>query len=73
MLIIHSINIPVKKIIAPVLPVILPKDIKYNYGDINAVTVYIRKIREKIERNPSKPIYIITVWGVGYKFDGSSV
>ena len=40
------------------------------YGDINTVTVHIRKIREKLEENPSEPIYIKTVWGVGYKFDG---
>jgi len=43
----------------------------YNeYGDINTVTVHIRKIREKIEENPSKPKYIETVWGIGYKFKG---
>lgn len=40
------------------------------YGDINTVTVHIRKIREKIEKKPSEPCYIKTVWGVGYKFDG---
>jgi DNA-binding response OmpR family regulator len=39
------------------------------YGDINTVTVHIRKIREKIEINSKKPIYIKTVWGVGYKFE----
>ncbi|HCF48953.1 MAG TPA: DNA-binding response regulator, partial [Syntrophomonas sp.] len=39
------------------------------YGDINTVTVHIRRIREKIEADPSKPEYIKTVWGVGYKFD----
>jgi DNA-binding response OmpR family regulator len=39
------------------------------YGDINTVTVHIRRIREKIEADPSKPGYIKTVWGVGYKFD----
>ncbi|MFC5711792.1 response regulator transcription factor [Thalassorhabdus alkalitolerans] len=45
----------------------------YNhYGDLNTVTVYIRKIREKIEPDPAEPIYIKTVWGVGYKFDGSA-
>jgi DNA-binding response OmpR family regulator len=38
------------------------------FGDINTVTVHIRKIREKIEDNPSEPLYIKTVWGVGYKF-----
>ncbi len=43
----------------------------YNeYGDINTVTVHVRKIREKIEENPSEPEYIETVWGIGYKFKG---
>lgn len=40
------------------------------YGDINTVTVHIRKIREKIEPDPSHPKFIKTVWGVGYKFEG---
>ncbi len=40
------------------------------YGDINTVTVHIRKIREKIEQDPSKPKFIETVWGIGYKFKG---
>ncbi|MCK4551841.1 MAG: response regulator transcription factor [Tenericutes bacterium] len=39
------------------------------YGDMNTVTVHIRKIREKIEINSKKPRYIKTVWGVGYKFE----
>lgn len=37
-------------------------------GDISTVTVHIARIREKIEENPSKPQYIGTVWGSGYKF-----
>ena len=37
-------------------------------GDIATVTVHIKKIREKIERNSSKPQYIETMWGVGYRF-----
>jgi DNA-binding response OmpR family regulator len=35
----------------------------------NVVTVHIRKIREKIERNPREPEYLKTVWGMGYKVD----
>jgi len=35
----------------------------------NTVMVHIRKIREKTEENPRKPIYIKTVWGVGYKIE----
>jgi DNA-binding response OmpR family regulator len=37
-------------------------------GDDNTVNVHIRRLREKIEENPSKPRHIKTVWGVGYKF-----
>ncbi|MFC5465173.1 response regulator transcription factor [Lederbergia graminis] len=37
-------------------------------GDITTVTVHIRKIREKIEQDPSKPEFIETIWGVGYRF-----
>ena len=37
-------------------------------GDSATVTVHINRVREKIEDNPSKPRYIETVWGAGYKF-----
>lgn len=39
------------------------------FGDYNIVMSHIRNLREKIEDNPSKPIYIQTVWGVGYRFN----
>jgi two-component system, OmpR family, response regulator ResD len=39
------------------------------YGDESTVTVHIRRLREKIELNPSEPTYILTVWGVGYRFE----
>jgi len=39
------------------------------YGDENTVTVYIRRLREKIEADPSHPAVLKTVWGVGYKFN----
>ena len=39
------------------------------FGDYNIVMSHIRNIREKIEDNPNKPIYIQTVWGVSYKFN----
>lgn len=39
-----------------------------SFGDIATVTVHIKKIREKIEIDNSKPQYIETIWGVGYRF-----
>ncbi|RUS46905.1 response regulator transcription factor [Cohnella sp. AR92] len=36
-------------------------------GDTQTVTVHVRKLREKIEKDPSNPIYIETVWGAGYR------
>ena len=39
------------------------------FGDYNIVMSHIRNTREKIEDNPSKPVYIQTVWGVGYRFN----
>jgi len=38
------------------------------FGDASTVTVHVRRLREKIENHPTKPEYILTVWGVGYKF-----
>jgi DNA-binding response OmpR family regulator len=37
-------------------------------GDVSTVTVHIKKIREKIELDSSKPQYIETIWGIGYRF-----
>lgn len=39
------------------------------YVDPSTVTVHIRRLREKIEVDPSDPAHLLTVWGVGYKFD----
>ncbi|NLV35969.1 MAG: response regulator transcription factor [Clostridiaceae bacterium] len=41
---------------------------KNYFGDLKTLDVYIRRIREKIEDNPSKPQYIETVWGFGYRW-----
>lgn len=40
------------------------------YGDRHTLTVHISRLREKIEEDPSNPRYIVTVWGVGYRFEG---
>ncbi|MGR7907996.1 response regulator transcription factor [Lysinibacillus capsici] len=40
------------------------------YGDENIINVHIRRLREKIEDDPSHPHYIKTLWGIGYKFEG---
>jgi DNA-binding response OmpR family regulator len=40
------------------------------YGDRHSLTVHIGRLREKIERDPADPEYIVTVWGVGYRFEG---
>lgn len=39
------------------------------YGDENVINVHIRRLREKVEDDPSKPIYIKTLWGIGYKME----
>ena len=42
----------------------------YRYGDTSTVTVHVRRLREKIEPDPSAPVRIATVWGVGYRWQG---
>lgn len=41
----------------------------WDFGDLSTVTVHVRRLREKIEDNPTKPVLLKTVWGVGYRFD----
>ncbi|APH05770.1 DNA-binding response regulator [Bacillus weihaiensis] len=44
----------------------------YEYlGDANTINVHIRRLREKIEKDPSQPQWIKTIWGIGYKFEGA--
>ena len=38
------------------------------FGDASTVTVHVRRLREKVERDATKPRHIVTAWGVGYKF-----
>jgi DNA-binding response OmpR family regulator len=40
-----------------------------DYIDPSTVTVHLRRLREKIEPDPSQPRHLVTVWGVGYKFE----
>ena len=41
----------------------------WEYGDLSTVTVHVRRLREKIEDDPSAPARVMTVWGVGYRWD----
>jgi DNA-binding response OmpR family regulator len=41
----------------------------WDFGDQSTVTVHVRRLREKIEREPAKPTRVATVWGVGYRYD----
>jgi DNA-binding response OmpR family regulator len=40
-----------------------------SWGDRSAVSVYVRKLRDKLEADPRHPQLLVTVWGVGYRFD----
>jgi len=42
-----------------------------SFGDRSTVTTHIRRIRERIEEDPANPRYLVTVWGVGYRFEGA--
>jgi DNA-binding response OmpR family regulator len=41
----------------------------WSFGDLSTVTVCVRRIREKVEDNPTAPVYLQTVWGVGYRWE----
>jgi DNA-binding response OmpR family regulator len=41
----------------------------WSYGDASTVTVHVRRVREKIEANPSEPCHLQTVRGIGYRFE----
>ncbi|MGW1744028.1 response regulator transcription factor [Streptomyces sp. NPDC002092] len=43
----------------------------WDFGDLSTVTVHVRRLRGKVEDDPGRPRLIQTVWGVGYRFDGS--
>jgi DNA-binding response OmpR family regulator len=41
----------------------------WNFGDQSTVTVHVRRLREKVEDDPAQPTRIVTVWGVGYRYE----
>jgi DNA-binding response OmpR family regulator len=41
----------------------------WTFGDQSTVTVHMRRLREKIEDDPANPKRIVTVWGVGYRYE----
>ena len=41
----------------------------WEYGDQTTVTVHVRRLREKVEVDPAQPTRLVTVWGVGYRWD----
>lgn len=41
----------------------------WSFGDQSTVTVHVRRLREKIEADPASPRRIVTVWGVGYRYE----
>ncbi|WP_045076698.1 response regulator transcription factor [Psychromicrobium lacuslunae] len=45
----------------------------WDFGDLSTVTVHVRRLREKIEKDPTHPTLLHTVWGVGYRFDPEPV
>lgn len=44
----------------------------WSFGDLSTVTVHVRRLREKIEPDPTAPRRIVTVWGVGYRYEPES-
>jgi DNA-binding response OmpR family regulator len=41
----------------------------WEFGDLTTVTVHVRRLREKVELDPSAPRHLVTVWGVGYRWE----
>ena len=41
----------------------------WSFGDQSTVTVHVRRLREKVEDDPTRPIRLATVWGVGYRWE----
>ncbi len=41
----------------------------WSFGDQTTVTVHVRRLREKVEADPTRPVRLVTVWGVGYRWE----
>ncbi|PUA79002.1 response regulator transcription factor [Nocardioides currus] len=44
----------------------------WSFGDSSTVTVHVRRVREKVESDPTTPVRLVTVWGIGYRWDAAS-
>jgi DNA-binding response OmpR family regulator len=44
----------------------------WEFGDVSTVTVHVRRLRAKVEGDPARPVRLVTVWGVGYRWDGAA-
>jgi DNA-binding response OmpR family regulator len=45
----------------------------WSFGDVSTVTVHVRRLREKIEDDPAHPTRLVTVWGIGYRYEPVTV
>ena len=43
----------------------------WSFGDLSTITVYVRRLRDKVEREPASPVQLRTVWGVGYRWEAN--
>jgi DNA-binding response OmpR family regulator len=43
----------------------------WSFGDQSTVTVHVRRLREKVEPDPTRPVRLCTVWGVGYRWEAA--
>jgi DNA-binding response OmpR family regulator len=41
----------------------------WSFGDLSTITVYVRRLRDKVEQEPASPVQLQTVWGVGYRWE----
>ena len=44
----------------------------WSFGDLSTITVYVRRLRDKVEREPASPAQLQTVWGVGYRWEAKA-